>query len=228
MKNELIAFLTKKRLLFWDFDGTLVNSEPIYYEAFQRAFAAAEIKITPTYFYETISFRGKKASQILKEHDATANESTVLALISKIITDATEAKHFKIFPEVRSILTAARDLGLKQAIVSNSKSTQIEKILVQNDILHLFDNIFGRDTTIVPKPSAEPYRYALRCMEASDNETLVFEDTETGLLSAQAAGIDAVCLSTQSNNGFQTSARHIDRLSHLEIFQTLRLTTTGR
>jgi beta-phosphoglucomutase-like phosphatase (HAD superfamily) len=51
-----------KRGLIFDFDGTLVDTMPLHYEAYRRTFTEVGIDLTPQQFYSAIGGKAQRRS----------------------------------------------------------------------------------------------------------------------------------------------------------------------
>lgn len=85
---------------------------------------------------------------------------------------------------------------LIQVVVSAASKADIERNLKAAGINNLFTEIisFEENGGMKRKPAPDMYLLALERLGLSAAECLAFEDTESGILSATAAGIRAVAL----------------------------------
>jgi len=78
-------------------------------------------------------------------------------------------------------------------MVSNGSIQHVERCLKKVRLHHALDGfIFSAEQVENPKPSPDVYLFALEKLGLSPHETLVVEDSVTGILAAKAAGIQSV------------------------------------
>ena len=82
--------------------------------------------------------------------------------------------------------------NLKCGIVSASESEVVQSTLKKANILHFFDSITSRLTIGPNKPHPYPYQVAMKKLKVSPSETLIFEDSPTGLQAANNSGAKRV------------------------------------
>ena len=52
MGDEMTGVLSGIRAVFWDNDGVLVDTEPLYYQATRETLATVGIELTPEQYYQ--------------------------------------------------------------------------------------------------------------------------------------------------------------------------------
>ena len=75
--------------------------------------------------------------------------------------------------------------GHKIAIVTNSNRTIATKVLEHIGIIDIIDLIVVGSECDKPKPYPDPYLKAMKFFNIPSNKTFIFEDSQTGLLSAK-------------------------------------------
>lgn len=60
------------------------------------------------------------------------------------------------------------------------------------NLWNLFDLIINEETTNLNKPHPDPYLYALNCLNADKDTSILFEDSSVGIESAKRAGIENI------------------------------------
>jgi HAD superfamily hydrolase (TIGR01509 family) len=90
--------------------------------------------------------------------------------------------------EVRALLDELS--GLKLAVVSSSNRTEVEPILETGGLLVKMDTcVYGNDVKNL-KPAPDPYLLAVERLGV--RRALVVEDSDAGVASGQAAGLDVL------------------------------------
>lgn len=187
-RNSIRAFLI-------DFDGTLVDSEPLHYEAWEAAVRPHGAGVTWEEYQER--FVGKTDIWAGETYFREAGLEADPALLEKVRA----AKHsyfrreaperLRIAKEtVESILQLSTDLRLM--VVTSSKAIDVEPTLQASGLAARFEGrVFG-DEVRKHKPDPEPYLLALERLGLAAAECVAFEDSSSGIASAQGAGVEAV------------------------------------
>ena len=94
---------------------------------------------------------------------------------------------------IKGMPTLFRSLKVPKSMVSNGSVKHVEKCLKRVRLHSALDGqIFSAEQVSQPKPSPEVYLFALEKLSLSPHETVVVEDSITGILAAKSAGIQAI------------------------------------
>lgn len=115
-------------------------------------------------------------------------------------------------PDVKDTLKEVKAAGLKMAIGSSSKNTKF--ILERLGLDNFFDAVADGTDVIHAKPNPEVFLIAAARMAIQPDACLVVEDAKSGVLAAQAAGMDAAAIGEAAELGLAkyTLARLSDLL----------------
>lgn len=188
--------------ILFDFDDTLVPTEEIFFDSYNRASIAE--------FGEYLEFKDYKEGEISrdaslfnvlkdKHKDISVNEDDFMERVYSDYRVSIETLFDK--EEVILHLNLIKKLqsrGFKFGIVSSSKREFIEKILGHFGKQDLFDVIVSREDVVKRKPDPEPYNLASDKINQDKSKILVIEDSIKGAVSAQNAGLNCVISKTHS------------------------------
>lgn len=195
------------KVVLFDHDGTVVDSETIALESAWRLTSEVAHEFAGAYVYElddfVKSFAGKPYREILKKIYAdsltTLNERDIDRLVAEeekraIERLSVEAKATEGTPKVLSYL---RDGGLEYALVSNSSLQRLSACLTSAALTDYFpsEQIFSAQDSLPvrrPKPLPDIYLHAARCLEAEVSDCVAVEDSISGVRAAVAAGIGQI------------------------------------
>jgi HAD superfamily hydrolase (TIGR01509 family) len=102
-----------------------------------------------------------------------------------------EKKNF-ITPGLFSFLDMLKKENKKLAVVSASEDIIVQETLKCFEISHLIPLQMGRGQTIKTKPDPDPYLEAMNRLKSSPKETIIFEDSPTGLKAAHASNAQVI------------------------------------
>jgi HAD superfamily hydrolase (TIGR01509 family) len=209
------------RAALFDFDGVLVDSEPLHFGALRDALAPEGVHIDEDEYRRTyLAYDDRGSIRLALElHGFEWTEERVERIAARKAA-AFEAliPEVKLFPGVRELvrqLAAEVPVG----IASGALHAEIEAILGAGGLLDAFSAIVGADDVTQGKPHPEPFLTAMvrldRGLEPKD--CVVFEDSMPGVASARAAGMKVVAVTnTFSREKLSAAHRVVDSLAGLE------------
>lgn len=215
------------RAAVFDFDGVIVDSEPLHYRALRDALAGEEVLITPEEYYgRYLAYDDREAIRLALEHHgepapperieavAERKASLFLDLIPEV----------PVFPGARELVQALA-AGMPLAIASGARRHEIEAILRGVGLRDAFRAVVGTEDAVRGKPDPAPYREAaLRLTAAAPGlepgECVAFEDSMAGIASALGAGMKVVGVA-------HSYARERLRAAHRVVDSLVELDTLG-
>lgn len=178
------------RALIFDFDGTLADTMPLHWQAWQTVLRRHGLALSEEQFY---ALGGVPARDILRDlaGQQGVNLDPVEAAAEKV------AAYLPLLPRVKPILPildiARRHRGrLPMAIATGGTRWVIEKVLEHLDIGDWFDALVASDDVVRQKPAPDIFLEAARRLGVSPEHCRAFEDTGLGLTAIRAAGMQAV------------------------------------
>ena len=192
------------KAVIFDFDGVIVDSEPLHLRAFQRTVETLGLRLSPTDYYLRYLACDDKSffRRFLEENGQQWTEGEIVRLVREkgICFEEMIGEDIRIFPGVVEFLEAIRD-KFYVAIGSGALTEEIKLILRRKELSEFFGFVIGADDTENPKPSPEVY---LKCLERlrtdydgtiTAAQCVVFEDSPHGVLAAKRAGMICVGIS---------------------------------
>ena len=143
-----------KRPIFFDFDGVIANSEPVWYAACCDAYAEHGhiIDEQEYYTYWASSGDGPAGENLRHGLNMTPEQCTQINIARKIAyTKRVAAGEVHLYPQSVEMLHAADRRG-DCAIASNSPRAQIISILENTGVSLQNTPIIGADSQLLPKP----------------------------------------------------------------------------
>ncbi|MFH1222614.1 MAG: HAD family phosphatase [Candidatus Micrarchaeota archaeon] len=186
-----------KAFLF-DFDGVLVDSEPLHLETFREIVKPFGIVIPERRWYT--EFVGVGSPHIMKT--LLAEKGIVDEEKIRLLVDARRDLFQKRIVEgrlqekggIRKFLEAAGKNGITMAVVSGGHKSNIAVALQVLKMEKYFAIILGREDYEKRKPDPECYLTGAKKLGVAAAECIVFEDSISGCLAAKAAGMFLVAI----------------------------------
>jgi beta-phosphoglucomutase len=186
---NLADALRGKRLLIFDFDGTVADTTPLHAAAFSEVLATLNIEVDYSHIAGLKTLDALR--QCLHEAGRVLDESALTALvIAKQQSVRQMIGHsLQPLPGVDSFLRWARPRYRLAMVTSGSRST-VSLALKQLDYTGWFDPLICADDVQQSKPDPEGFLAVIALTGVSANEALIFEDSAAGFAAANSAKID--------------------------------------
>lgn len=205
------------RAVFWDMDGTLIDSEPYWHES-----EFYLVKKYGGYWDEDLAWEcsGGSLETVANKMIPSGTKLTVEE-IGKGMVDyvaAREAESVPWVPGVLDVLKSLTDAGIPSILVSNSPRCLVENI-VNRAPEGAFAGYVCGDDGFKPKPSAEPYLAAGKMVgiEGTDEEVakqmancIAIEDSLSGLTAAVNSGATVIAQTGFSRANISESKHHAE------------------
>lgn len=182
--------------LFFDLDGTLVDT----IEANIKAYTYAAKKVGHTLDQkELASTFGMRSDQFLKKLLKDISEEDIKA-IQKIKAESYKDFSHLITPN-HILIDFLRTLKPDHitVLVTTASRSNVNLVLKIAGIENLFDFVITGDDVTNPKPHPEAYLKALELTGLSTEKVLAFEDSQTGLKSAESANLKTLLIKPFEN-----------------------------
>jgi beta-phosphoglucomutase family hydrolase len=178
-----------KAYLF-DCDGTIVDSMPLHYVAWKRVFGEHGCAFPEELFY---AWGGMPVRDII----AALNAEHGLSMPVEETAHKKERYYHEMIEDLKAIPEVLAHIEdqhgrIPFAVVSGSTRNSVEISLNALGLLDRFDTLVCAGDYAKGKPDPEPFLTAARLLGVKPEECLVFEDAETGVMAAKAAGMAVV------------------------------------
>lgn len=188
--HEQLTPSPEKKALLFDWDGTLFHNHHFNYEVMRAALADWDVPITEAWFMENSGYSAKAMVEMaLGEAGASVDALDVLTRRDRYAND--RVAEVPASPAVMRLLLTMRG-ERRIAVVTGSNRSNIQALLAHLDLEAKLDAIITRDQIEHGKPDPEGYRLALARLGVEPGEAVVYEDSDTGVEAAMAAGIDVI------------------------------------
>lgn len=184
--------MKKKKLAIFDLDGTLFDTKNVNYNAYCEAMenCGFQEKIDYKFFCDFCNGNNYKTflPQIVKgisEEQMQVVHYKKKACYKKYINLARKNEH------LFSMIDLMRDEYVI-ALVTTASRVNAYVILNEYSVVEKFDLIITQEDVSHTKPDSEGFERAIRLAGVDKENTIVFEDSETGIKAAESSGINYV------------------------------------
>jgi len=178
-----------KAYLF-DCDGTIADSMPLHYIAWNKVLLEWGFEFDEDLFY---SWGGMPVVEIV----STLNQKFGLSMPVEETAKRKEAFYYEVLPQLQAVPEVLEHIEISHrqipfAVVSGSDRKSVTASLERLNILDKFDTLVCAGDYTKSKPDPEPYLMAAERLGVAPQDCLVLEDTDMGIQAATAAGMASV------------------------------------
>lgn len=200
--------LDRKKLLIFDFDGTLIDSVPDLADAANSMLSQLG---KPTYPLETVQEWIGNGARVLVER-ALSGSVEIDPNLASVDVEAAERLFFEAYATHDTSKTTAYpdvDAGLKQlsnagftlALVTNKPIRFVPDILASLGWTPYFSMVLGGDSLAVKKPDPAPLLHVCKTLEFDISQAIMIGDSINDIQAGKRANIDTIGLSYGYNYG---------------------------
>ncbi len=216
------------KAVIFDFDGVITDSEILHLRAFNQSLAQYGIEITKNDYYTMyLGFNDTDCYKLLIEKGLLKmDEQQIKNLIEqkKRIFEQLAKAEGKMIEGVRDFLKMLEQNNIPMAICSGSLLTEVEMVLEDARLRHLFEVVVSGEQVKKGKPDPEGFLLSLQRLNENRenpitaNQCVVIEDSHWGLEAAKAAGMHTIAV-TNSYDAEQLSMAEkiVNQLNELSI-----------
>jgi beta-phosphoglucomutase len=192
--------------VLFDFDGVIVNSEPLHFWAFHEVLRGEHLDLTEAEYYnELIGFDDKGAfKHVYAKHGRDLDPKTFLRVMtrkSEIMMDLIRARKYTTLPGVDEFV---RGLWWRYplAICSGALREEIEAMLEGVGLRDCFKVIVAAEDVTVGKPDPSGYLMCAKQLgekvkhDLAPADCLIVEDAPTVIRSVKSVGFQTLAVAT--------------------------------
>ena len=182
-----------QKLIIFDLDGVLVDAKEIHYDALNNALQNIDPKFVISWEDHLKKYDGMKTYDKLKLLSINKGLPLDLSLQQKIFDDkqfytAKALSKLKKNPDLINLFQELKNNGYTIACCSNSIKKTVHLVLKKLGISDFFDIKLSNESVKFAKPHPEIYWKAMSYFGATPEDTLIVEDSPTGLTAAYKSG----------------------------------------
>ncbi len=183
--------------VIFDMDGTIFDSEKLYYLAFQKALVDQGHELREEVYFRDFAGRTNAA---IEEHIEKTYSSAID--YPRFLDEWPDELHrltvdpIPLMPTIESLLKVLEQEGVPMAIGSSSDEAEIERFTETAGIRHYFSVIAAGDEVAEGKPAPDIFLLAAERLGVAPETCLVLEDSNAGVTAANEAGMQVVLCET--------------------------------
>lgn len=210
----------KTKIVIFDMDGVLVDSEPLHAFSEHRILREHGITEMP----DASLTVGKSSyiiwSTLIREYGLPGTPATLLQQQYEYLLEEMAARKTKPSVGLLELLADLKEVGIQIGLASSSNRFLVDGTLRYLGIGDWFDYTTAGDEVPEKKPDPSVYLSVLEKSGFDATEALAIEDSSTGLTAAYRAGIPALGYRnpTSGNQDLSRSLAIIDSLAQIREY----------
>jgi beta-phosphoglucomutase len=180
--------------IFFDFDGVLLDTEPVHWACWRDMLATAGLALTWEYYRDfCIGIDDRDMLRAMaRQADPPRDWESLWTLYPAKKTLFQERMAAPPFEDELIVMLPELHRDFRIAVVSSSSATEIEPLLEAGGIRGHIDTIVGGEMVTRHKPAPEPYLLAAERLSVTS--AIVLEDSAAGMASGRAAGFEVIAV----------------------------------
>ena len=183
--------LSKYLHFLLDYDGLIVDTEKLYFKTWCEVLTEEGQKICRR-FHE-----GRHESEVYEKVKLYLKKSMSLEEVSRyrksMFKKLMDQGNLEPMDGIKMLLEKLKQIA-PLSIVSNSTSAVVKEGLISTGLAGYFQKYICVNSRLQLKPAPDLYLKAVSVLDVDTRSLLALEDSTTGILSAQAAGVSVVCI----------------------------------
>lgn len=190
--------LPPAKAYIFDMDGTLTDNMHFHHEAWMKFIALKKLGIDATTF-ERDYHKGTLIEVMARffPHLTTKEELREVGNEKEALYRNTYGYLLQPLKGLHPFLDALRRKNIPLGLATMGDQNNLEMTLKQLKITSYFHSTTGGDQVEKGKPHPEIFLHAAEKIGVDPKDCLAFEDTQSGIKAAQAAGMQVVGVATQ-------------------------------
>ena len=190
----LATVLAKKRLLIFDLDGTIADTSLLHEKAFKEVLTPLHV----LFDYRSIAGMTPEAAitQIFETSGARSSAAEI-----KLLVNQKRAAARRLIEDELSFITGAEAFircandAYEMALCSSGSRETVRLTISKLGLSDVFQTVVTAEDVISHKPHPDGFLQVLRTTGQFAENTLVFEDSKSGVESASRAGLEVIQIS---------------------------------
>jgi len=176
--------------IYWDCDGTLMDTEKSYGLAWKEHLSDFGLEISEEETRQWVGIDDRLVHSFYAKNVDLENFEKTMVSLGKIIEGTLNEK--LMFQDAQILLEETNNRGWTSACVSASPYELLKNKLIKANIFNYFSYVIGGDQVERNKPYPDIYNKAISELQTTKN--IIIEDSPPGISSGKASGSFVVAI----------------------------------
>lgn len=184
----IMQWIHHYQLFLFDFDGLLVNTEHLHYQAYLRMCAQRGFTLNWSFqrysdaaHHQATALRDQIYAEFPALQAQEPNWSVLYEEKKRAFLALLQEGAAQLMPGVDALLLALQQADIRRCVVTHSPLAVIQTIREQNPVLNTIPHWITREDYTHPKPHPECYQLAIKRYAKEGDQVIGFEDSPRGL-----------------------------------------------
>jgi len=212
------------RGIIFDLDGVLIDSEGLYFRAYQTVLEPYGVKISRAEYEEHWIAQGRGPEYIVAKHNLPLSPDDLRRMRSPVYLRLLETD-VTLMPHVEEVLAHLAPC-FRLAVATNTNREHLDFVLRRFDIERFFSLTVAREDYRGAKPEPDAFLVAAEKLGLPPTQCVVIEDTYKGVMAAFHAGMACIAVPNEytRHNDFSYASLVLHSLRGLtpEIIESIQ------
>lgn len=214
------------KAVIFDMDGVIVHTNPFHVVAFERFFDRHNISYSSEEFEEHMygKHNGYIMLHFFKNQDLTEEEVDKLANEKEALFREIYAEYARPIPRFLEFLNELKAAGFKTGVATSAPKENLSLIMGLLGFESQMESALSSENVVHHKPHPEVYLKTMKNLTVKPENTLVFEDSFSGIMAGKNAGAKVVgVLTTHSKEQLPPCDFYIHDYTEISLKKVLEL-----
>ena len=203
------------RGIIFDLDGVLIDSEGLYFRAYQTVLEPYGVKISRAEYEEHWIAQGRGPEYIVAKHHLPLSPDDLRQMRSPVYLRLLETQ-VTLMPHVEEVLAHLAP-HFRLAVATNTNREHLDFVLRRFDLERFFSLTVAREDYRGAKPEPDAFLVAAEKLGLTPTQCVVIEDTYKGVMAAFHAGMTCIAVPNEytQHNDFSHASLVLHSLKEL-------------